>query len=260
MHIAHICKSHRLSLKPKFAKECNFCQRSSETELILVFLKLDMRKIAEIPINDKPREKLAFKGVQALTSKELLMVILGRGIKGRDVTILANDILKLIELEKENLTFEKLEALQGVGAAKAGQILASFELARRYLIKPEQKINNTQDVLSLVSEIRNKKQEHFITITLTGASNVIEKRTVFKGTINFSLVHPREIFSDALTDRAAGIIFIHNHPENEVEPSEADIKITKQLCEAAKLLGIEVVDHIIVTKNEHFSFQSKGLL
>lgn len=219
-----------------------------------------MKKITEIPTNDKPREKLASKGAQALTSKELLMVILGKGIKGRDVTMLANDILKLIETEKENLTFEKLKALQGVGAARAGQILASFELAKRYLIKPDQKINNTEDVLSIVSEIRNKKQEHFITITLTGASTIIEKRTVFKGTINFSLVHPREIFSDALTDRAAGIIFVHNHPENDVEPSEADIKITKQLCDAAKLLGIEVIDHIIVTKNDHFSFQSKGLL
>ncbi len=219
-----------------------------------------MKKFTEIPTNDKPREKLASKGVQALTSKELLMLILGKGIKGRDVTMLANDILKLIETEKENLTFEKLESLQGVGAARAGQILASFELAKRYLIKPEQKINNTEDVLTLVSEIRNKKQEHFITITLTGASTLIEQRTVFKGTINFSLVHPREIFSDALIDRAAGIIFVHNHPENDVEPSEADIKITKQLCDAAKLLGIEVIDHIIVTKNEHFSFQSKGLI
>ena len=153
-----------------------------------------------------------------------------------------------------------MERIQGVGKARAGQILASFELAKRYLLKPEMKINNTNDVLSLVADIRNKKQEHFITITLTGASTIIEKRTVFKGTINYSVVHPREIFSDALTDRAAGIIFIHNHPENEVEPSEADKKITKQLCDAAKLLGIQVIDHIIVTKNEHFSFQSEGLL
>lgn len=228
--------------------------------MILVFLKFDMRKITDIPICDKPREKLALKGVQSLTSKELLMVILGKGIKGRDVTILANDILKLIETKRESLTFEELEALQGIGTAKAGQILASFELAKRYLIKPEQKINNTEDVLTLVAEIRNKKQEHFITITLTGASNVIEKRTVFKGTINYSIIHPREIFSDALTDRAAGIIFVHNHPENDVEPSETDKKITKHLCDAAKLLGIQVIDHIIVTKNEYFSFQSEGLL
>jgi DNA repair protein RadC len=219
-----------------------------------------MKKISEIPKNDKPREKLASKGVEALNSKELLMVILGKGIKGRDVTVLATDILKLIENEREKLTLDKLEKVQGVGEARAGQILASFELAKRYLLKPEKKINNTDDILSLVADIRNKKQEHFITITLTGASTLIEKRTVFKGTINYSVVHPREIFSDALTDRAAGIIFVHNHPENDAEPSENDKKITKQLCDAAKLLGIQVIDHIIVTKIDHFSFQSEGLL
>lgn len=139
-----------------------------------------MKKISEIPKNDKPREKLAKKGVEALTSRELLMVILGKGIKGKDVVELANDILKLIEKERENLTIEKLEQIQGVGKARAGQILASFELAKRYLIKPERKIKNTDDVLRLVDEIRNKKQEHFITITLSGASNVIERRTVSK--------------------------------------------------------------------------------
>ena len=219
-----------------------------------------MKKISEIPKNDKPREKLAKKGVEALTSRELLMVILGKGIKGKDVVELANDILKLIEKERENLTIEKLEKIQGVGKARAGQILASFELAKRYLIKPERKIKNTDDVLRLVDGIRNKKQEHFITITLSGASNVIEKRTVFKGTINYSIVHPREIFADALTDRAAGIIFAHNHPEGDVEPSEQDKIITKKLIEAAKLLGIEVIDHIIITKNEYFSFKENGMI
>jgi len=219
-----------------------------------------MKKITEIPKNEKPREKLEAKGVESLSSKELLMVILGKGIKGRDVTILAAEILNLIETEKENLTFEKLQRLKGVGKARAGQILASFELAKRYLMKPQNKVNNTDDVLTLVSDLRNKKQEHFVTITLTGGSTVIEKRTVFKGTINSSGIHPREIFADALNDRASGIIFVHNHPENEVEPSEADIKITHSLCEAGKLLGIKVIDHIIITKNEHFSFKTEGLI
>lgn len=219
-----------------------------------------MRKLSEIPKNDKPREKLAVKGVEALSSKELLMLILGKGIKGRDVTVLAKDILKLIETERENLTIKNLESILGIGKARAGQILASFELAKRYLLKPEQKINNTDDAITLVSDIRNKKQEHFIAITLTGASKVIEKRTVFKGTINHSIVHPREVFADALTDRAAGIIFVHNHPEGDAEPSDADIKITKRLVESGKLLGIQVIDHIIVTKDNHFSFQHEGLL
>lgn len=219
-----------------------------------------MKKISDIPDIDKPREKITKRGVQALSSHELLMVLLGSGITGRDVAALAADILKVIESEKENLTIDKLLQVQGIGKAKAGQILSAFELAKRYLLKEDRKIRNTDDVLALVKDIRDKKQEHFITITLTGASSLIEKREVFKGTINYSVVHPREIFADALQDRAAAIIFVHNHPADDAQPSDADIKLTKQLCEAGRMLGIEVIDHIIVTKQSHFSFQAEGLL
>lgn len=219
-----------------------------------------MKKLADIPDIDKPREKLAKRGVSSLSSHELLMVLLGSGLQGRDVSALATDILKVIEKEKENITLDKLTKVQGIGKAKAGQILSAFELAKRYLIKDEKKIRNTDDILSLVQDIRDKKQEHFITITLTGASGLIEKREVFKGTVNHSMVHPREIFADAISDRAAGIIFVHNHPADDAQPSEADIKLTHQLCEAAKLMGIQVIDHIIVTKNNYFSFQAEGML
>ena len=219
-----------------------------------------MKKLADIPDIDKPREKLAQRGVASLSSHELLMVLLGSGLPGRDVAALATDILKVIEKEKENITLDKLTKVQGIGKAKAGQILSAFELAKRYLIKDEKKIRNTDDILSLVQDIRDKKQEHFMTITLTGASGLIEKREVFKGTVNHSMVHPREIFADAISDRAAGIIFVHNHPADDAQPSDADIKLTHQLCEAAKLMGIQVIDHIIVTKNNYFSFQAEGLM
>lgn len=219
-----------------------------------------MKKLSDIPDIDKPREKLATRGVQSLSSHELLMVLLGSGLPGRDVAALAADILKVIETEKEDITLDKLTKIQGVGKAKAGQILSAFELAKRYLIKEDKKVRNTSDILALVQDIRDKKQEHFITITLTGASSLIEKREVFKGTINFSVVHPREIFADAISDRAAGIIFVHNHPADDAQPSKADIKLTNQLCDAAKLLGIQVVDHIIVTKHNYYSFQSEGML
>lgn len=219
-----------------------------------------MKKLADIPNIDKPREKLAQRGVQSLSSHELLMVLIGSGVIGRGVSALAKDILKLIEKERENITLEKLIRIQGVGKAKAGQILSAFELAKRYLIKEDKKINNTDDILALVHDIRDKKQEYFITITLTGSSALIEKREVFKGTINFSIVHPREIFADAISDRAAGIIFVHNHPADDALPSEADIKLTKQLCDASKILGIKVVDHIIVTKRDFYSFQNEGKL
>lgn len=188
------------------------------------------------------------------------MVLLGSGLPGRDVAALAADILKVIEAEKEKISSEKLQKIVGIGQAKAGQILAAFELAKRYLIKDEKKIKDTDDILALVKDIRDKKQEHFLTITLTGASAVIEKREVFKGTVNYSMVHPREIFADAISDRAAGIIFVHNHPADDAQPSEADMKLTHQLCEAAKLMGIQVIDHIIVTKNNYYSFQAEGML
>ena len=209
---------------------------------------------------DKPREKLEKKGITALNNQELIMLILGSGIKGRNVNLQASDILKILELEGGNITFEKLKSVEGIGTAKAGQIMASFELAKRFLLKQSKKIQNVDDILKLVEEIRDKKQEHFIALTLSGASLLIEKRVVFKGTVDSSLVHPREVFADALTDRAAGIIFVHNHPADDPKPSKADIEITKQLCEAGKLLGINVIDHIIVTQDNYFSFESAGLL
>jgi DNA repair protein RadC len=217
-----------------------------------------MKKLADIPNIDKPREKLSQRGVQSLLNHELLMVLIGSGVKGRDVSTIASDILKLIEIG--NLTIKDLVNIQGIGIIKAGQILSAFELAKRYLIKEDKKIHDTNDILALVHDIRDKKQEYFITITLTGASSLIEKREVFKGTINLSVVHPREIFADAITDRASGIIFVHNHPADDALPSDADIKMTKQLCEAAKILGIQVIDHIIVTKKNYYSFQKEGLL
>lgn len=219
-----------------------------------------MKKLSDLPDIDKPREKLANRGVQALSSHELLMVLLGSGLPGKDVAELASDILKIIEIEKANISLEMLTKIPGVGKAKASQILSAFELARRFLLKENKKIKNTDDILSLVSDIRNKKQEYFITITLTGASSLIEKREVFKGTINYSVVHPREIFADAISDRAAGIVFVHNHPADDAQPSESDIRLTNQLCDAAKLLGIQVVDHIIVTKHQYYSFQEEGRL
>lgn len=219
-----------------------------------------MKAISEPRNIDKPREKLEKKGISALNSHELVMLILGSGIKGRDVAQQSADILKLLDTESGYVSIEKLKNIKGIGIAKAGQIMASFELARRYLIKQTNKIHSVDDILKLVEDIRDKKQEHFISLTLSGASLLIEKRVVFKGTVNKSIVHPREVFADALTDRAAGIVIVHNHPADDPTPSEADIEITKQLFEAGKLLGIKVIDHIIVTQDNYFSFESAGLL
>jgi DNA repair protein RadC len=112
----------------------------------------------------------------------------------------------------------------------------------------------------MTEELKNKKQEYFLTFTLDGAHNLIQKRTVFIGTLNQSLVHPREIFADAITDRAAGIIFVHNHPSGNIEPGKEDISITNKLIEVGKLVGINVIEHIIVSKDGYFSFNEKGMI
>ena len=218
------------------------------------------KSLKDIPEYDRPRERLVKKGITALSNEDLLMVILGRGMQGVDVKSLARSILKEIQKEPENVTLDRLTNIKGIGIAKAAQILASFEFAKRFLIKEGVTIQKTEDVLKLVEDMRNKKQEHFITLTLNGASTLIEKRTVFIGTVTESIVHPREIFADAITDRASGIIFVHNHPLDDPQPSNADIAITNRLCEVAKVVGIEVIDHIIVSKDDYFSFQRKGLL
>lgn len=208
-------------------------------EKLRVKMKENKSRIENI---DKPREKLEKKGITALTNQELVMLILGSGIKGYDVKALSSKIIKILDSEGGNLSIENLKNISGIGTAKAGQIMASFELAKRYLIKQNRKLQNVDDILFLINDIRDKKQEHFISLTLSGASNLIEKRVVFKGTVNSSIIHPREVFADALTDRAAGIIFIHNHPADDPEPSDTDIEITNQLVEAGKLLGIKVRD------------------
>jgi len=150
--------------------------------------------------------------------------------------------------------------VRGVGLAKAAQILSAFELARRYLIKDTVKVTGAQDVMPLLVDIADKKQEHFICISLNGAHEVIEKRIVMIGLVDRSPVHPREVYADVISDRAAAVIFAHNHPSGDLKPSNSDLKIHEQLTEAGKILGLRILDHIIVTKKGYFSFQEAGLI
>lgn len=219
-----------------------------------------MKRIKELPDFDRPREKLAKKGPRALSDVELLAIIIGRGVSGRDVLQIATEVSKTLKKDFTQLTYENLQKMEGVGSAKACQIVAGFELARRYLIKDESKITSSTDVLPLVSDIINKKQEYFICISLNGAGEVVGNRIITVGLVNHSLVHPREVFADAITDRAASVIFVHNHPSGTLEPSKQDILMTKQLVEAGAILGIKVLDHLIVSKKGHLSMKEKGLL
>ncbi len=218
------------------------------------------KRIRELPEFSRPREKLKEKGEQALSDVELLAVILGSGNKDQDVMNLAATVVRQLAKHKGNISLDILTAIPGIGLAKAAQILASFELARRYIIKETIKISKAQDVLPLLSDIADKQQEYFVGISLNGANEVIEKRIVTVGLLNTCQVHPREVFADVITDRAASVILAHNHPSGELKPSDSDLKIHEQLMQAGKILGISVLDHIIVTRKGYYSFQEEGLI
>lgn len=219
-----------------------------------------MKTMQELPEQDRPREKMRLKGAAALTNEELVQVILGRGIKGHDVRAMSQKIARIMEEKKGQLVESDLTEIHGMGEAKSYQLLAAFEIARRFAKGDAIKITGTQDILPLLQDIAGKQQEHFVCISLNGANEVIEKRIVTVGLLDRSQVHPREVFADVITDRAAAVIFAHNHPSGDLRPSDNDLRIHNQLTEAAKILGLRILDHVIVTKKSHFSFQESDLI
>lgn len=219
-----------------------------------------MKTMKDMPEYSRPREKLREKGASALTDEELVAAILGMGTAGVDVRTIARQVAGLIREHKTGLTLDHLLAVPGMGLAKAAQILSAFELSRRYLLRETVKITIAQDVLPLVADIAGKQQEYFVCLSLNGANEVIEKRIVTIGLLDKSPVHPREVFADVIADRAAAVVFAHNHPSGDIQPSEADRRIHEQLTEAARILGIRILDHVIVSKNGYFSFQENGLI
>lgn len=219
-----------------------------------------MKNIKDLPAHNRPREKLKERGASALTDEELVAAILGRGVEGQDLGTISRRVAKLIQKHKEKLSVDHLIAVRGVGLAKAAQILSAFELARRHLIKDTVKITGAQDVMPLLADIADKKQEHFVCISLNGAHEVIKKRIVTIGLVDRSQVHPREVYADVISDRAAAVIFAHNHPSGDLKPSNSDLKIHEQLTEAGKILGIRILDHLVVTRKGYYSFQEIGLI
>ena len=221
-----------------------------------------MKRMKDLPVPDRPREKIARKGAAALKDEELIEAIIGRGTRSRDVRSISREICSRMGEQKGRLTYDELASLDGVGPTKASQILACFELGRRYFSSPDvlPKVTKPEDILPLVPGLGGKRQEHFICITLNGAGEVLGNRTITVGLLNHSLVHPREVFADAITDRAASVICVHNHPSGSLEPSSQDIAITRQLKEAGALVGIPLIDHIIVSRNGHLSMRERGLV
>ena len=198
----------------------------------------------------RPREKLQARGAEALSDYELLMAIIGSGVAGADVTKVARDVQKLLKEKASELTLDDLLAIKGLGLAKATPIMAGYELWRRQFEVSERPIiDSPEKAVEQLSDIRDKKQEYFVCLTLDGANRLIAKRIVTIGTLTASLVHPREVFADAITDRAASIIVAHNHPSGNLQASQADRDVTDRLREAGELLGVTLLDHVIVTKD-----------
>lgn len=213
-----------------------------------------MKPIKDLPINERPREKLLEKGAGFLSDRELLAVILGKGTQKDDVLSLSQKIVTIIDAKGLNFTAKDLMDLDGIGEARAAAVSAAFEFVRRR-IKPEGlKIKFPADILPLIQHYGDRKQEHFLSVSLNGANEVMSVRVVSMGLVNKAPVHPREVFADIIAERASAVIVAHNHPSGDLSPSAEDMKITKQLKEAAAILGLNVLDHIIFSTKGYYSF------
>jgi DNA repair protein RadC len=211
-----------------------------------------MKNFTLSDFNARPREKLLSSGASSLSDEELLQILIGSGTKKHPVPMLAREVLKVLDRKNGDLQIGDLEALPGIGHAKAGSIIAAIELSRRR-IRPEGiKISCPEDVLPLIQHYAQKKQEHFLTLSLNGAHEILHTRCITIGLLNSSQVHPREVFTDPIQDRAAAIILAHNHPSGNTTPSQADLQVTETLIQAGRILGIKVLDHIIITHRGAF--------
>ena len=200
----------------------------------------------------RPREKLQMKGAATLSDYELLMAIIGSGNAQADVTKIARYVQKLLKEKGSELSYEDLLTIKSLGPAKASQIMAGFELWRRQFEVSDRPIIDSPDkAAEQLTDIRDKKQEYFVCLTLDGANRLIAKRIITIGTLTASLVHPREVFAEAIADRAASVIVAHNHPSGNLQPSDADRGVTNRLKSAGELLGIALIDHLIVTSKNY---------
>lgn len=221
--------------------------------------------IHDLPKEERPRERLVQFGEHALSAQELLQILLGRGIAGESVAVTAQKLLAQFgNLQKLSCaSIEELSTIKGIGLAKATQIKAAFEIGRRTanqsVAYKGKELTKPENVYKLVkNKLKDYHKEHFYLIVLDSRNSSIAEVSI--GSLNASIVHPREVFAEAIRRHAASVIFAHNHPSGDTEPSTEDIEITKRLVEAGKILGIEVIDHLIVAGNTFFSFKEQGLL
>jgi len=221
--------------------------------------------IHDLPKDERPRERLVKFGEQALSAQELLQLILGRGVAGESVAVTAQKLLAQFgSLQKlAEASIEELSSIRGIGLAKSAQIKAAFEISRRLSTQApsykSKELTDPEKVYRLIkSKLKDYHKEHFYIIALNSRNYSIAEVSV--GSLNASIVHPREVFAEAIKNKAASVILAHNHPSGDPEPSEDDLLLTKKLVESGKILGIEVFDHIIVARDSFFSFKNEGII
>ena len=222
--------------------------------------------IHDLPISERPRERLQKFGIEALSAQEILALILGRGVAGESVMVTAQRLLSQFGSVKgiASASVEELSRVKGIGIAKASQIKAAFELANRVEgfseagSKPL--VKSPDDVVGLVrGRLKGKKKEHFLALLLDTRNQLIKVAEVSVGSLDGSIVHPREVFKEAISATAASVVFAHNHPSGDPTASEDDIGLTKRLAEAGKIVGIDVLDHIIIGDKNFLSLKREGL-
>lgn len=219
-----------------------------------------MAKIKDIPKIDRPRERFLKKGPEALSKSDLLAILLGSGIKGTNVQELSQQIIRKLGKNFLNITIDDLQEIPGIGQAKALQIASAISLVKRfYLDDPtnEIKISNSQDVISLTYDLRDKKKEHLVCLYLNARNTLLKKEVISVGLLDKTLLHPREIFYPATELNTASVILVHNHPSGDPTPSEKDIEIVEKIAQAGEIMGIFVIDFVIISEKGDYSFYEK---
>ncbi len=214
-------------------------------------LTLDVK---EIPQFEQPRERLKSNGVEALTDEELITLLISSGNKENGIKNITNSVINLLD-SKGNLNLVELNKIKGLGLAKSSQLCAALELGRRRIEKKTRQIIDPEDVHKVVRHYASREQELFISVSINCAHEILAIDVASMGTINQCIVHPREVFSNAIKNRAVAIIICHNHPTGNLTPSLNDLQITKRLIECGKILGIEIIDHIIFSEEEYHSMK-----
>jgi DNA repair protein RadC len=222
--------------------------------------------VRDLPIGERPRERLFKLGSEALSAQEILAIILGRGTKGESVMMISQKLVSRFGNLKSiaNASFEELTQTKGIGPAKAAQIKAALELSKRLEADadegPKPMLKSPEDVAAAVrSQLKGKKKEHFLVLCLDTRNRLIKRTLVSMGSLDTSIVHPREVFKEAVSSCAASVVFAHNHPSGDPEPSKEDVELTKRLAKAGELMGIDVLDHIIVCDKSHVSLKARNL-